>query len=370
MSKPKVKRQSRKKDYPDSGSTASGAEDDSAESSLGENCVDEDIYGNGTRKPNARLESPESYTEDDEEEEEEDVKPAKSRRNGAKRREGNSTRVEKNIPTKEKAPKRPTPKAKAVKHETSASVSSATKEEEVMPEIHDRKPTSNDPNQQPRSGSEMSELMDESPKPKRSRKPKTAEPKTQKPKPAKPIDSRTAPEDPELTKAEQSDSSMSILIDEPPKPKRSRKPSSHPPSSKASKPTKASKHAPATPSSPSTEEIKRLQSQLVKCGIRKMWPKYLAPYPTPKAKISHLKGMLADVGMVGRFSEARAEQIREERELRADLEAVLEGERKWGMGEEEGEDDGGGEVGRPKRRLARGLEGLGWMGDGDGEETD
>ncbi len=53
--------------------------------------------------------------------------------------------------------------------------------------------------------------------------------------------------------------------------------------------------------------------------------------------------MLRDVGMDGRFSEARAREIKEQRELLADLEAVTEMNRAWGA------DDG-----RP-RRTRRGV---------------
>jgi len=38
------------------------------------------------------------------------------------------------------------------------------------------------------------------------------------------------------------------------------------------------------------------------------------------------------VGMTGRFSEGRAREIKEMRELQADLEAVKEGEKAWGLG--------------------------------------
>ena len=47
-------------------------------------------------------------------------------------------------------------------------------------------------------------------------------------------------------------------------------------------------------------------------------------------KIRHLKKMLADVGMDGRFSEAKAREIREMRELQAELEAAQEMNRLWG----------------------------------------
>jgi hypothetical protein len=53
---------------------------------------------------------------------------------------------------------------------------------------------------------------------------------------------------------------------------------------------------------PVQEEIKRLQGWLVKCGIRKMWSRELAPYGTSKDKIKHLKEMLKDAGMDGRYS--------------------------------------------------------------------
>ena len=161
-----------------------------------------------------------------------------------------------------------------------------------------------------------------------------------------------------------SESEMSELIDEPRKPK-GRKSGSTEPKIKKSKSSKGAK-PPAEPADPVAEEIKRLQGWLVKCGIRKMWFKELAPYSTSKAKIKHLKEMLADAGMTGRYSEAKAEQIKEERELKADLEAVQEGDKMWGQ--EKAEDDPA--TGRPKRRLAKGFEGLDFLNDDDGEETD
>ncbi|CRK43447.1 hypothetical protein BN1723_016185, partial [Verticillium longisporum] len=42
--------------------------------------------------------------------------------------------------------------------------------------------------------------------------------------------------------------------------------------------------------------------------------------------------MLRDAGMDGRFSEARAREIKERRELEADLEAVKEMDAAWGIG--------------------------------------
>jgi len=126
---------------------------------------------------------------------------------------------------------------------------------------------------------------------------------------------------------------------------------------------------PSTEPDPNTEEIKRLQGWLAKCGIRKIWGKELKPYGTPKAKIAHLKSLLNDVGMTGRYSNEKAAQIKEARELAADIEAVQEGNERWGKaeGDESGseEDDSA----RPKRRLVRGAANYDFLSS-DGEETD
>ena len=174
-------------------------------------------------------------------------------------------------------------------------------------------------------------------------------------------------------KADGSESEMSVLLDEDPNAKKSKKrrrKSESKSSTKKSEVTKPKRASDGT-SDPDAEEIKRLQGWLIKCGIRKMWYKELAPYDTSKAKIRHLKEMLADAGMTGRYSKEKADQIRDERELKADLEAVQEGEKVWGKAEDEGEEDGGGGgVAKPRRRLARGLQGLDFLNDDDGEETD
>jgi hypothetical protein len=135
-------------------------------------------------------------------------------------------------------------------------------------------------------------------------------------------------------KANASDSSeMSVLIDEAPKPKRKKSSKSSEPSktkTKASKPKAPPKTT--TPLSPTEEQIKTLQTQLLKCGIRKIWAFELKQYgDDAKAKIKHLSNMLKDAGMVGRFSESRAREIKELRELQKDLEDVKEGEKSWGM---------------------------------------
>ena len=121
-------------------------------------------------------------------------------------------------------------------------------------------------------------------------------------------------------------------------------------------------------SNPEEAEIKRLKSWLVKCGIRKVWFKELAPYDTTRAKVQHLKELLKNAGMEGRFSAEKASRIREQRELQADLEAVQEGAKMWGQTES----DKSAEAESPikGKRLARGLRNLDFLGSDEGEETD
>jgi hypothetical protein len=161
-----------------------------------------------------------------------------------------------------------------------------------------------------------------------------------------------------------SESEMSVVLDEEPKPKapRKRQKSADGPAPKAKKAPKAKAKAKDEDVSPDQAEIKRLQGWLIKCGIRKLWGKELAPYDTPKAKIKHLKEMLEDAGMKGRPSQERANQIREERELKADLELIKEGAKNWGAKGEEGADDR-----KPRRRLNRGHQSLAFL-DSDGDE--
>lgn len=159
----------------------------------------------------------------------------------------------------------------------------------------------------------------------------------------------------------ESDSEMSIVLDEPPKRKKKDTLLGKTKSSGTSKAGKRSE----PPAEPDAEEIKRLQGWLVKCGVRKLWGKELAPYDTPKLKIRHLRDLLSKIGMTGRFSAEKAKQIREERELKADLEEVQEGAKLWGK-EETGEDTSV----KPRRRLARSFLELDFLNSDEGEETD
>lgn len=129
--------------------------------------------------------------------------------------------------------------------------------------------------------------------------------------------------------AKDSDSDMSVLTEEPTKAtKKVRRDEPSKPSAKSQASTthgmsskKGSKSA-TQDLTPDECDIKRLQSELLKCGVRKFWSKELAPFETSKAKIAHLKSMLRDVGMTGRFSADKAKAIKERRELEADVDAL------------------------------------------------
>jgi hypothetical protein len=168
-----------------------------------------------------------------------------------------------------------------------------------------------------------SEAEDEQPQTSETLKPDD-EKSTSTPKPSDPAD-------------EDNDSDMSVLIDDPPpKKKGGRAKKSTSPGTTTKKTTKkaATTAASSKDLSPDDEEIKRLQSWLIKCGIRKLWHRELADdkFPTSKAKIAHLKSMLTDAGMTGRFSAEKAKSIKESRELEAELEAARDFEEKFGTG--------------------------------------
>ncbi|KAJ8110758.1 hypothetical protein OPT61_g6485 [Boeremia exigua] len=147
---------------------------------------------------------------------------------------------------------------------------------------------------------------------------------------------------PPADKGDVSESELSSLLDESPaKNKRQKKA----PAAKKKEPAKPkAKAASKAADDPDQAEIKRLQSWLVKCGIRKVWSKELAKFDTSKEKIRHLKGLLSDAGMDGRYSDEKAAKIKEKREFAKDLEAIREGEAAWGTTEDTG--------GRPRRRAA------------------
>lgn len=178
-----------------------------------------------------------------------------------------------------------------------------------------------------------------------------------------------------------SSSEMSVLIDDDEvqtKKKRRTKDDSKPKKAASSKPKKVN---PSAEEDPDQEDIKRLQGWLVKCGVRKIWAFELKSYETPKAKIKHLKEMLTEVGMTGRYSLEKASQIKEARELAADIEAVQEGNEIWGKDGEErssrskrsnyiepGDEEEAADAG-PKKQLVRGPKRYDFLSS-DGDESD
>jgi hypothetical protein len=252
--------------------------------------------------------------------------------------------------------------------------------------------------QSKRSVVESDEDSEEEEKPKKVSPVKNPTPKKNTPKKSTPKKPAAEVE----SKVDDSESEMSVVLDEPPKPKQKRRTKSEMAAGnaatrgeKAPRAAKTKKEPkPAKDLTPQEGEIKTLQSHLVKCGVRKIWGFELKPYgDDSKAKIRHLQGMLKEVGMVGRFSEQRAREIKELRELQADLEAVKEGDSKWGLesgrrnrgvrksfkestdAEDEDEEGGakaassGGES-TPRRKMAKAKQELAFLSDEDSSDSD
>ncbi|PHH79328.1 hypothetical protein CDD80_5091 [Ophiocordyceps camponoti-rufipedis] len=155
----------------------------------------------------------------------------------------------------------------------------------------------------------------------------------------------------------------SDVIDEPPKPK-ARGKKNNKDASKTSKPAAKKVSAPTAEDGPEAE-VKRLQSQLVKCGIRKLWHNELKKYgDDSRAKMRHLKKMLAEIGMDGRFSEAKAREIKETRELMAEAEAAQQMNQLWGS-------NSNGRASRSKSKTTKAEESeMAEGGSEDGEEAE
>ncbi|KAF2876717.1 hypothetical protein BDV95DRAFT_235032 [Massariosphaeria phaeospora] len=152
---------------------------------------------------------------------------------------------------------------------------------------------------------------------------------------------------PSDVKGEVSESELSSLIDEPPAKKKRQKKSPTRKSEPKAASTSRAKAKSKGDEDPDQAEIRRLQGWLVKCGIRKVWSKELAQCASSKDKTKHLKAMLKDVGMEGKYSNEKAADIKEQREFAKDLDAIQEGALAWGKVENEEE------AGRPRRRLQR-----------------
>ncbi|KAH8093825.1 hypothetical protein BXZ70DRAFT_1010418 [Cristinia sonorae] len=124
---------------------------------------------------------------------------------------------------------------------------------------------------------------------------------------------------------EKSESEMSVLIDEPP-PKRGRKKSDD--KNKDCQPAKGrKKKVPAEELSKDDQQIKRLKSLVVACGVRKVWAKEFKDMESKSAQIRRLKEILSGLGMNGRLSLEQAKAIKEKREFEQELEDVKEFEK-------------------------------------------
>jgi ribosomal protein L19E len=169
-------------------------------------------------------------------------------------------------------------------------------------------------------------------------------------------------------KGDASDSDMSSLIDESPVKKRQKKALAEKGNKvRKSKETKNAKSKvtskPKTEDNPDQAEIKRLQSWLVKCGIRKVWGKELSNCETSKEKIRHLKSMLQDAGMDGKYSNEKAEQIKEQREFAKDLAEIQAGALAWGESEKTN-------TGRPRRGANKPIPKPVVLSDDEDEDQD
>ncbi|KAI9655046.1 MAG: hypothetical protein M1831_005006 [Alyxoria varia] len=168
-------------------------------------------------------------------------------------------------------------------------------------------------------------------------------------------------------------SSLSSLIDEGPTRRKSKttkataKPKAKP--AKDTKQRSRKSDTGGTTSGSAEDTIKLLQSRLLKCGIRKVWARELAKFSSSGEKIAHLKGLLKDVGMDGRFSEEKARQVKAERELARELEDVREGDKVWGFDEGKGRPKRGAQKDGGWKRLTKGAGAKGGGQSGD-EESD
>ncbi|KAF5017304.1 hypothetical protein F66182_10776 [Fusarium sp. NRRL 66182] len=175
---------------------------------------------------------------------------------------------------------------------------------------------------------------------------------------------KPTPKEGENKPAVDEEEEYSDVIDEPVKPKRKKKEKKEAGSRPAKAPKKAAVKKATTSDDPNVEEIKKLQGQLQKCGVRKLWHNELKQYgDDAKAKTRHLKKMLADVGMDGRFSEAKAREIKDRRELLAEVESTQEMNSLWGVA-------GRGRASRSKSKGVKVVESETSGAEGDDADAD
>jgi len=229
----------------------------------------------------------------------------------------------------------------------------------------------------PESDSELSSLIDDPP----ARPPKKAPAATKKTKPS-----------PKVALKSVSDSELSSLTDEQPPKKRVsvKNTAKAPPKASVAagstselssvpddsdgaptKPAKRSKKAARAPkpkskpgsASVGDDVLKTLQTQLAKCGIRKQWKRELASFGSDRERAQHLRGLLREAGVTGRFSERLAREIRERRELEGEIRDAEAFEKQWGLEAERAAKEA-----REKRRSAAQRYAELGFGSDEGEE--
>ncbi|THH06301.1 hypothetical protein EW146_g9653 [Bondarzewia mesenterica] len=116
---------------------------------------------------------------------------------------------------------------------------------------------------------------------------------------------------------DKSESEMSVLIDDTPKKSRKRKNAQK--DDRTEKPKQKRGKKSSENLSKDEQTIARLKSFIIACGLRKAWSKEFRGLDTPSQKISRLRKILEDLGMVGRYSMEQAKAIKEKRELAREL---------------------------------------------------
>ncbi|KAG7094114.1 hypothetical protein E1B28_007728 [Marasmius oreades] len=214
-----------------------------------------------------------------------------------------------------KGKKRKSIEAKSTSRATATAKNQNFKSAEFVPtsDIEADEPPSGDVGDVPSKG-EDSETQ--KPPPKKRRKTKNKGPiSSLSPKPESGSSSKRPSS---LTVAEDSkaESDISDVVDEPPKPKRQGKVKD-----KSEKTAKKKKAAPALSKDEAT--IKRLKGFVNACGVRKVWVKvFKGVEDQPSKQIKILKDILAGLGMTGRLSMEQAKAIKEKRDLALELEDV------------------------------------------------
>ena len=135
----------------------------------------------------------------------------------------------------------------------------------------------------------------------------------------------------EVPPAEESDSDMSVLIDSTPPVKKSAKIKSKDVSRLPKSKPKEADNTKSTGSS-DQERIKELKSLVFKCGVRKNWSKELPSSMSASQQISHLTNLLHSLGMKGKLSAGKAKKIKEERELKDELDFIVQTAKTLGTG--------------------------------------